>query len=97
MKEVVYDLKKNSMEIMLVADAFSSLTRISILEEIIKANGEIDHKTLAEKIGVVPGSITYHIGTLVSAGIVSVEDGKGLKGRKSKIPKIEIKRIVIEL
>lgn len=97
MKEKFLTLEENKKEIQLIADALSSKTRISILEEIKKGKGDYSHRKLADEVGVKSSSITFHLASLNSAGLISEEDGKGLLGRKSKKPKITTKRIVINL
>lgn len=87
-------LSKDDTELRKIAEALSSEKRIEILKHI---DGEKSHKEIAELTKVESSSITYHLTPLINAGIVVEETGKGLMGRKNKIPKLKIKKIVIEL
>lgn len=92
-----YKLSKEKKLIKCIADALSNDKRLQLLEEIKKGKGESSHKELAEKIGLRSSSITFHLNYLIDAGLVSENDGKGLLGRKNKIPRLKIKKIIIEL
>jgi len=87
-------INKNIEKIRQIADALSNKKRLEILSHI---NGERSHKELAELSSIESSSVTYHLTPLIGAGIVEEEAGKGSLGRKSKIPRIKIKKIVIEL
>lgn len=95
--EKTLKLKKDKKEIKLIADALSNENRLMILQYIKSSGEDISHRELSEKLGVKSASISFHLAPLIDAGIVSEVIGKGLKGRNKKVPKIKIKKIVIEL
>ena len=87
-------LKKDNAKLRQIADALSNEKRLEILKHI---NGDRSHKEIAELCKIESSSVTYHLTPLIGAGIVVEEAGKGSLGRKNKIPRIKIKKIVIEL
>ena len=87
-------LSKDNAKIRQIADALGNEKRLEILKHI---NGDRSHKEIAKLTKIESSSVTYHLTPLIGAGIVVEESGKGLLGRKNKIPRIKIKKIVIEL
>lgn len=96
MKDIELNLDKKN-KLLLIADSLSALNRLKILELIKKGGGEYSHKKIAEILGIKSSSVTFHISSLISAGLISEDVGRGLLGRKNKIPKLLIKKITIEL
>ena len=91
------NLEEDKNKIRLIAEALSSDTRLEIIDVIKKGKGEESHREIADKLGIKSSSITFHLNSLISSGIVSEDEGKGLLGRKNKKPKLKIKKIVIKL
>ena len=90
------NLKENKKEINALVYALASKTRLNMITEIINGQ-DLSHKELADKLGVTTSSISFHLTPLIDAGILSEEQGKGLKGRNKKVPVLKLKKIVIEL
>lgn len=80
--------------IRLVAEALASKRRLEILQKI---DGERSHKEIAHELDIEESSITYHIRKLLDAELISEERGRGIKNRKSKVPKKKVNKIVIKL
>jgi len=90
------NIKDDKIKIMLIADALKNHTRLKILE-IISNNPQLSHKEIAEKVGKSESLITFHMKYLRSAGLVLEDQVPGSKSRLKKVPRLNIKKIVIKL
>lgn len=97
MQEKNLSLKENKREIELIADALANATRLTLIEEIGKTKGDDNHRKLADKLGVRSSAVTFHLNSLIAAGIIEEEESTGKLGRKSKNPKLKINKITIIL
>lgn len=96
MKDIELTFDNNKVDIKQISDALSSKTRIKILE-VIKNTHNLNHKDIADIIGMSESSITHHIRYLLDCGILVEESMKGTKGRLKKVPKIKVGKIIIGL
>ena len=90
------NIKDNKLEILLIADALKSNTRLKILE-IISANLQLSHKEIAERINKSESLVTFHMKYLKDSGLVVEDQIPGSKSRLKKVPKLKTNKIVIEL
>ena len=90
------NIKDDKIKILLIADALKNHTRLEILEG-ISTNPQLSHKEIAEKIGKSESLITFHMKYLKNAGLVSEDQIPGAKSRLKKVPRLNIKKIEIEL
>lgn len=91
---LIIKLGKDDQKIKQLGEALGNSKRLEILKHI---DGEKSHKDIAELSDIESSSVTYHLIPLVGSGIVTEETGKGLLGRKKKVPKLKFKKIMIEL
>lgn len=79
-----------------VAEALSNETRLTMLK-CLKANREISHDELADKIDKNPATISSHMKYFIKAGILEDVKLKGLRGRIKKVPRFLVNEIIIKL
>ncbi len=91
------NITNDKEKIKCIGEALSNNNRLEMLLYIKAHNGECSHKELAEILGIRSSSITFHLNSLIDAGLISENDGVGMLGRKNKNPKLKIKKIEIEL
>ena len=90
---ILYDKE----EIKVLCDALSNINRLKILDEILKKDPNMSHKSISEQVGVKPSAISYHLNFFKTIGLVTETKEKGLRGRLRKVPHIKFRRIIIEL
>jgi predicted transcriptional regulator len=97
--EVEIDLnseKFNIEEFMEICDALSCEKRIQILK-IIKKNSSLKQGELCKLMDLSAGDISFHIGKLKKAGLITVNIGKGLLEKRTKVPNLRISKVSIIL
>lgn len=97
MLKKTFRLRNDSRKIKLIAEALSNEKRLQLIQLIKDAGEDTSHKKLADDLQVRSSSISFHLSSLIDAGIVSEQLGKGLRGRNKKVPVLKINKIVIEL
>ncbi|AWR94353.1 ArsR/SmtB family transcription factor [Acidianus brierleyi] len=81
-------------EILKIAEALSSITRINILKILNESPKSITE--LSEELKMTKGNISNQVALLENAGLVDIEYQNGVKGIK-KIIKTKYNRIIISL
>lgn len=93
----VLNIKYDKEEIKLLCDALSNINRLKILEEILKKDPNMSHKSISEQVGIEPSAVSYHLNFFKLIGLVTETKEKGLRGRLRKVPHIKYGRIIVEL
>ncbi|MCI2415464.1 MAG: ArsR family transcriptional regulator [Candidatus Aramenus sp.] len=81
-------------EIMRIADALSSMTRINILKIVAESPKSVTE--LSEELQMTKGNVSSQLALLESAGLIEVEYSNGVKGIK-KMVKNKYDKIIINL
>ena len=97
MVDKILTLEHDKEEIKVLCDSLSNVNRLKILEEIQKKDPNMSHKSIAEKIGVRPSAVSFHLSSFIQQGIITETKEKGLRGRLRKVPHLKYNRIIIEL
>ena len=93
----VLKLKEDKEEIKYICDALSNVNRLKILEEILKKDPNMSHRSIGEKVGIQPSAVSFHLSSFIQLGMITETKEKGLRGRLRKVPHIKYKKIIIEL
>ncbi len=97
MVDKILNLKTDKEEIKILCDALSNVNRLKILEEILKNDVNMSHKSIAERIDIEASAVSYHLRPFLQLGIVVDKKEKGMRGRLRKVPHLKYKRIIIEM
>ncbi len=81
-------------DILRIADALSSMTRINILKIVAESPKSVTE--LSEELQMTKGNVSSQLAVLESAGLIDVEYSNGIKGVK-KIVKNKYDKIIINL
>lgn len=99
MTDLVLNLKKDKSRIEMICEALSNINRLKILEVVSnKSIDDLSHKKIAEELGITTSAVSYHLKPLVLLRILREDKERSIEGKHlKKVPKLEYKKIVIEL